>query len=131
MAQQIINIGSAPNDGTGDPLRDGFDKANDNFTELYTRVGDNETDIAQNAADIAVLQGTADITQYIRSGQASANGAVGQTINFSSPLSSANYALILIDNNGLGLQWSSKNTSGFILDSLTAGNFEYIAILFI
>lgn len=35
MAQQTINIGAAPNDGTGDPLRDAFDKINDNFTELY------------------------------------------------------------------------------------------------
>lgn len=38
MAQQTIDIGSAPNDGTGDPLRDAFDKANDNFTELYALV---------------------------------------------------------------------------------------------
>ena len=36
MAQQVINIGAAANDGTGDPLRDCFDKINDNFTELYT-----------------------------------------------------------------------------------------------
>lgn len=36
MAQQTIDIGSAPNDGTGDPIRDAFDKCNDNFTELYT-----------------------------------------------------------------------------------------------
>lgn len=35
MAQQIINVGAAPNDGTGDPLRDAMIKANDNFTELY------------------------------------------------------------------------------------------------
>ena len=35
MAKQIINIGSSPNDGTGDPLRDSFDKTNDNFTDLY------------------------------------------------------------------------------------------------
>lgn len=35
MAQQTINIGAAPNDGTGDPLRNAFDKINDNFTELY------------------------------------------------------------------------------------------------
>lgn len=35
MAKQTINIGSAANDGTGDPLRDAFDKTNDNFTELY------------------------------------------------------------------------------------------------
>lgn len=36
MAQQTINIGSAANDGTGDSLRDAFDKTNNNFTELYT-----------------------------------------------------------------------------------------------
>jgi len=35
MAQQIINIGTSPNDGTGDTVRDAFDKVNDNFTEVY------------------------------------------------------------------------------------------------
>lgn len=35
MAQQIINVGSAPNDGTGDLLRNSQIKANANFTELY------------------------------------------------------------------------------------------------
>jgi ribosome-associated protein YbcJ (S4-like RNA binding protein) len=39
MAYQSINIGSAANDGTGDPLRTAFDKINDNFTELYTELG--------------------------------------------------------------------------------------------
>ena len=39
MAQQTINIGSAPNDGTGDPLRNAFNKANLNFTELYGGAG--------------------------------------------------------------------------------------------
>lgn len=35
MAKQIINIGTVANDGTGDTLRNSFDKSNDNFTELY------------------------------------------------------------------------------------------------
>jgi hypothetical protein len=35
MAQSFINIGTAANDGTGDPLRIGMSKANSNFTELY------------------------------------------------------------------------------------------------
>ena len=35
MAKQIINIGSAANDGTGDPLRTAMNKVNLNFTELY------------------------------------------------------------------------------------------------
>jgi hypothetical protein len=36
MAQQSINIGTNPNDGTGDPLRTAFSKCNSNFTDLYT-----------------------------------------------------------------------------------------------
>ena len=35
MAKQVIDIGSAVNDGTGDTLRDAMKKANSNFTELY------------------------------------------------------------------------------------------------
>ena len=38
MAQQIINVGSSPNDGTGDVLRNSQIKANANFTELYNAV---------------------------------------------------------------------------------------------
>jgi hypothetical protein len=34
--QQIINIGAAEEDGTGDHLRVAFDKCNHNFTELYS-----------------------------------------------------------------------------------------------
>jgi hypothetical protein len=39
MMQQVINIGQRPRDGTGDPLRTAFDKANKNFTELYDVIG--------------------------------------------------------------------------------------------
>ena len=39
MGQQTIGIGTTPNDATGDSLRDGGDKINDNFTELYGRTG--------------------------------------------------------------------------------------------
>jgi hypothetical protein len=35
MAKQVISIGAAPNDGTGDPLRTAMSKSNDNFSELY------------------------------------------------------------------------------------------------
>lgn len=39
MAKQTVNLGSAANDGTGDPLRSAFDKINDNFNEVYDRLG--------------------------------------------------------------------------------------------
>jgi hypothetical protein len=35
MTQLIIDIGDAPNDGTGDSVRDAFNKCNNNFSELY------------------------------------------------------------------------------------------------
>jgi hypothetical protein len=35
MAQQIIDLGTTDNDGTGDSLKAGGDKINDNFAELY------------------------------------------------------------------------------------------------
>ena len=41
MSKQTINIGTTANDGTGDPLRTAFDKANDNFNEIYTSLGGN------------------------------------------------------------------------------------------
>ena len=39
MAYQSIGIGIAADDGTGDTLRIGADKVNDNFVELYTLLG--------------------------------------------------------------------------------------------
>ena len=39
MAYQSIGLGTAADDGTGDSLRVGADKANDNFVEIYTLLG--------------------------------------------------------------------------------------------
>ena len=36
MSQEIINIGTLPNDGEGDPLRVAFAKINNNFTQLFS-----------------------------------------------------------------------------------------------
>ena len=35
MGQEIIDIGAAPNDGLGDPIRTAFGFTNDNFTQLF------------------------------------------------------------------------------------------------
>lgn len=35
MTQQIIDTGAVPNDGSGDPLRQAFDKINNNFANLF------------------------------------------------------------------------------------------------
>ena len=38
MAQLVIEVGSAPNDGLGDPIRTAYQKCNTNFSELFSRV---------------------------------------------------------------------------------------------
>ncbi len=43
MAIQVINIGTSPNKGDGEPLRTAFDKINDNFSELSLKVTNLET----------------------------------------------------------------------------------------
>ena len=40
MAKQSLGIGGSANDGTGDTLRAAADKVNDNFSEIYTLIGD-------------------------------------------------------------------------------------------
>jgi hypothetical protein len=38
MAREVINVGAAPNDGQGDPIRTAYIKTNNNFAELYSAV---------------------------------------------------------------------------------------------
>jgi len=37
-SEQVVDIGAAPNDGTGDPLRTAFGKINNNFANLFATV---------------------------------------------------------------------------------------------
>jgi hypothetical protein len=39
MAYQALGLGTTEGDGTGDSIRDGGDKINDNFVEIYTLLG--------------------------------------------------------------------------------------------
>ena len=43
MAKKLVNRGSSANDGSGDNLRVGAGKINDNFDEIYTAFGDGST----------------------------------------------------------------------------------------
>ena len=55
MAKQSLNIGTVANDNTGDTLRSGGDKINDNFNELYTAIG-NGTALGITVSNPAVGQ---------------------------------------------------------------------------
>lgn len=59
MAKQIINIGSVPNDKSGDTLRAAFNKVNENFTELYNQLAvASLTELAQDYAADMFVDGT-------------------------------------------------------------------------
>lgn len=55
MAKQSLNIGAAANDNTGDTLRVGGDKINDNFNELYSALG-NGSNLTVSVTNPAVGQ---------------------------------------------------------------------------
>jgi|TARA_B100001094_G_scaffold48983_1_gene44381 hypothetical protein len=55
MAKQSLNLGTVANDNTGDTLRGGGDKINDNFNEVYSAIG-NGTNIQLSVTNPAVGQ---------------------------------------------------------------------------
>jgi hypothetical protein len=57
MVQQVINIGTGPNDGTGDPLRTSFDKINNNFSQLFKSVVSTDLGFSGNTI-VTGVQGT-------------------------------------------------------------------------
>src|SRR6056300_332312 len=63
MAKQTINIGTVADDGTGTTIRAGGDLINDNFTELYDKLGAAGTLYSltfPNATDTVVGRATTD-----------------------------------------------------------------------
>jgi hypothetical protein len=64
MAQQLINIGSAGNDGTGTNWRTAWDYTNLNFTEMYSVTAINTAAIATNAQ--AIIDTAALITGFTK-----------------------------------------------------------------
>lgn len=67
MAKQAIGIGTTANDGTGDTLRVGADKINDNFDEIYAALGNSSsvlTDIIDANGLLDVSSGANKIVFY-------------------------------------------------------------------
>lgn len=57
MTKKLINIGSEPNDGTGDSLRDGMNKINQNFNEIYSTFGNGSSLNGLGVGDAETLNG--------------------------------------------------------------------------
>ena len=75
MAYQALGLGSSANDGTGDDLRTGGDKINDNFVEVYTKLGNGST---LTSDTVGLLTATQTMTNKTLTAP-TINGVVGGT----------------------------------------------------
>jgi hypothetical protein len=119
MAQQTINVGTSPNDGTGTPLRTAFQYTNSNFSELYTAVGPSGNNI--------VVPGSATIT-----GALTANGGVNlanaTAINFGGLLtiySDTAAGLFIRGRTTGGTTFQTQDGTNPLLNITNAGVFSW------
>jgi hypothetical protein len=121
MAQQTINVGAAPNDGTGTPLRTAFQYTNSNFSELYTAVGPSGNNIvvpgsATITGALTLTGGTTNGVPYLNASKvvttsdklsfAQTGGFFSTTFNINSLLGAANYKggiVVTEDDNSFSL----------------------------
>ena len=131
MAKQTINLGSSPNDGTGDNLRAGGDKINDNTTELYTALGDG-TDlkiVVAGASSNQILQWDTGNSRF----QPTASAAAGDISVDTSPQLGGDLdinAFNIISANNENIEFVPHGTGVVKLDELTfptgAGTTGYV-----
>ena len=114
MAYQEIGIGTVADDGTGDSLRIGADKANDNFVEIYTKLG--------NAT--ALSSGISATATVITLTAPEINGAVAGTQTTATITTLANTTLNTTTINGTTLNAGTLAlAAGSITDSSGAIDF--------
>ena len=92
MAKLTVNRGTTANDGTGDNLRDGANKVNLNFTEIYTAIGDGSTvdgtiKIADDSSTVATISANGE-TLKILGGTAITSVLSGNTLTIAADTSS-------------------------------------------
>ena len=125
MAKQTINIGTAANDGTGDPLRDAFDKVNDNFTELYS---DDAGDVGSiiGGTGLEVDSATGDVTVSI-SDDAVDHDQLSNRYTASSAVTSA--AAITIDTSSADVfTWTAGHSTTVAFTNVKVGSTCVLAI---
>jgi hypothetical protein len=124
--QEIINIGTLPNDGEGDPLRVAFGKINNNFTNLFsTSTSITNSYTYGNVVNQVIFETPIDVfTQaqfYIRTSEVISNDS--QTIQL--------YAQSNNDNTnvkftGYGTTYFGNALASFDMD-VNAGNIRILA----
>ena len=125
MAKQVISRGTNANDGTGDNLRDGANKINLNFSEIYTAIGSGTTidgtiKIADDSSTVATISANGE-TLKILGGTAITSVLSGNTLTISADASSlltatgaatlTNKTINLSNNNTLSATFAEINTA--------------------
>jgi hypothetical protein len=91
MAQQIINVGTAPNDGLGDPLRTAFGKTNNNFSQLFATAG--VSGIANGSSNVNIPQSNGNVV-ISSAGTANVITVTGTGVNVAGTLNSSGLATL-------------------------------------
>lgn len=102
-----INIGSSPNDGTGDDIRDAFLKVDTNFSNLSSFLNSTSSDFLNANVEFNLNVNTANVTNLLT------ENTVGTTASFTNSVT----ANTVTSNNAL----TSLGTSSFI-GNVTAAN---------
>lgn len=81
MGQQTIGLGSAPNDGTGDPLRTALSKVNSNFKETYSPIKRWARDFRRLGAAPVAMASPPTITVGAHNAVSAITGAANGTVS--------------------------------------------------
>ena len=110
MAKLGISTGSSPNDGTGDSLIDGAVKANSNFTEIYTAIGDGTT-LAIPVTSVAAGTGI------------NVSGSTGSvTITNTGIANTNNLRTDFLEVSGISTLTGALNANGGVVGNLTGSS---------
>lgn len=127
MAKQTINIGTNPNDGTGDTLRAAGGKINDNFTEVYNTssnvsvVANTANAMSQAAFNAANLYATIVLTKLQNVPSYNVNSVTDKVILASADTVGANVFLKLPTTD-------ASDGKEYIIKNLTAASPYNISI---
>lgn len=113
MAQQHINTGSNPNDGTGDPLRTAFIKTEENFIELFNS-SSFVTFPFTGSAQITASEGQTGAALGVTGSIETTGDIYAQTIRVNSLESADGNNKLLLTNNTMDFKFG--NVSFFKLD---------------
>ena len=134
MAKQTLNLGAIANDGTGSNLRAGGTIINDNFTELYTALGNGTTitltatptELNLLAGATAIVTTTNAVTLTNKTVNLTSNTLTGTTAQFNTALSDGDFATLAntVTLTNKTISGASNTLSNIGNSSLTNSSFS-------